>query len=575
MAQPAQMIARAVDAFQQLNYAKAEKFALKALKKDPRNADLLVLIGMCCVSQDKLKGAVHYLERALAIAPEQTAALSSIGIAYIGLERYKDAITPLTKAQNLGVDDVETTIALGQAMAETGDKNAALALFQSAIPYVSGNPFSAISVGRFLRELGDFDQSLSVLTNVIQEAPDIADGHAEYAYTCRDLAKLDDGLKAIEQAIALDPADPRYHHNHAIILRYLVRFEEALAASAEGLRRAPNDEKLMTSQSVNLFLLERYEEAWPYFEARLHDYPGTNGRPLLGRSWDGSPLNGRRLLIRAELGIGDEILLSTCLGDAAEDIGTESVTIECDHRIKDILQRAYPEFNFIARVHKREDWHNYGAFDIETALGSLLPIYRPTVIDIESATPRQLTPKPELLSFWEQEFAKLGNGLKIGIAWRGGVTPLSIKSRSVTLEEMRPILSVPNCHFINLQYGDVAAEIDAFTTQHGIDISDWPDVDPLTDLEMQTAQIAALDLVIQVSNASAHIAGAIGQKTWVLQAAVPFWPWFAHRTDMPWYFDVTQYRMTDINDKSEVISQIARDLTNLTESDHTGLKSRL
>lgn len=559
MAQTAQLIARAVDAFQQLNYAKAEKLALKALKKDPRNADLLVLVGMCCVSQDKLKGAVHYLERALALAPEQTAALSSLGLAYIGLKRYEDAIKPLTKARHLGVDDVETTIALGQATAETGDKDTALALFQSAIPYVSGNPFSAISVGRFLRELGDFDQSLSVLTNVIQEAPDIADGHAEYAYTCRDLARLDDGLEAIERAIALDPADPRYHHNHAIILRFLLQFEEAVTASAEGLKHAPNDVDLMVSQSVNLFLLERYEQAWPYFERRRDN--DNKNHPFIRHKWQGGPLNGRSLLIRGEQGVGDEIMHTTCLGDLIADTGGEDITVEVDKRLCPILRRTYPELTFISRMTDADA--NNRAYDSEIALGSLMPIYRPDISAIEKACPRQLIPDPALCDIWRTRLNTLGEGIKIGVAWRGGATPLAIKSRSVTLEEMLPILSVPNCHFINLQYGDVTNEIEGFENRYGISISDWSDVDPMTDLETQTAQIAALDIIIQVSNSSAHIAGAIGQKTWVLQSAVPFWPWTLHHKNMPWYFDVTQYRMTDINDKSKTIEKIADDLSAL------------
>ncbi len=561
MAPPNQTVARAVEAFHQMNYAKAEKLALKALKKDPRNADLLTMAGMCCVSQDKLKGAVHYLERALAIAPEQPAALSSLGLAHIGLEQFKDAIAPLTKARQLGVDDVETTIALGQATAQSGDKSAALALFQSAIPYVPGNPFAAISVGRFLRELGDFDQSLSVLTDVIQEASDIADGFAEYAYTCRDLGRLDDGLEAIKRAVALDPTDPRYHHNHAIILRYLMRFEDALAASTEGLRRAPDDVDLKISQSVNLFLLERYEEAWPYFEQRRQERKGSGVRPIIKDKWTGDPLNGRTLLVRGEQGIGDEIMYATCLGDLIKDTDGSGVTVEVDKRLCPILKRTYPELTFVPRMTDPEA--DRISCDFEIGFGSLMPLYRPDVASILAAEPRRLKADSELMDVWRNAFAALGDGLSIGIAWRGGATPLSIKSRSVTLEEMRPILSVPGCHFVNLQYGDVGDEIATFARNHGITIHDWPDVDPLSDLETQTAQIAALDLVIQVSNASAHIAGAIGQKTWVLQAAVPFWPWFAHRTDMPWYFDVTQYRMTDINDKSEVVSQIARDLSNM------------
>ena len=55
----------------------------------------------------------------------------------------------------------------------------------------------------------------------------------------------------------------------------------------------------------------------------------------------------------------------------------------------------------------------------------------------------------------------------------------------------------------------------------GIHIYDWEDLDPLTDLANQTAQIAEIDLVISFDHATVQISGTIGKKTWVLVFASP------------------------------------------------------
>ncbi len=567
MSAPHDNVSRAVEAFQAGNYAKAEKFAAKALKKNPRDGQLYTLAGMACFSQDKFKAAVRYLDRAVAIDPENAAALGSLGMAHIGAGAPENALAPLQKAHALGIDDIEMRLALAQALGQTGDTDQALEVLRAAIPNVTGDPLSAASVGQLLREMGDYESSLSVLGALTTSAPNFAEGYAEYAYICRDLARLDDGLAAIEKAIALDPGQPRYHHNRAIILRYLMQFESAEAAAAEGLAIAPDDIDLHVCQSVNLFLQGRFEDAWPHFEKRRQERPSKTARPFLRKKWDGGPLDGRSLLVRAEQGVGDEVLCSTCLADLIDATRGESVTIEVDRRLVDMFARTYPELSFVPRMTDPGDLNI--RCDVEIGFASLLPLYRPTLDVILNAEPRPLQLDTDRVAAWKKTFDGLGPSLKVGIAWRGGSTPLAKKCRSVALTEMLPILSVPGVSFINLQYGNVADEIAALKSEHGVTVHDWPDVDPLNDMETQADQIAALDLVLQISNASAHVSGALGQKTWMLQAAVPFWPWFAHRTDMPWYFDVTQYRMTDINDKSAVIAEIAHDLAGFVSSRQT------
>ena len=47
------------------------------------------------------------------------------------------------------------------------------------------------------------------------------------------------------------------------------------------------------------------------------------------------------------------------------------------------------------------------------------------------------------------------------------------------------------------------------------------------------AFISELDLVITVCTSSAHLAGALGQCTWVLLDVNPYWTWMTDRRDSP------------------------------------------
>ena len=148
----------------------------------------------------------------------------------------------------------------------------------------------------------------------------------------------------------------------------------------------------------------------------------------------------------------------------------------------------------------------------------------------------------------------------MGISWRGGSAAFARRTRSTRLSQWAPLFALPGVSFVNLQYGDCRAELDEAQRELGVTIHDWPDADPLKDLEGLAAEMRALDLVVSIDNATVHLAGALGVPTWVLLPAVAEWRWLLGRDDSPWYSSIRLWRQEYLGAWEPVFTRVAEQL---------------
>ena len=81
---------------------------------------------------------------------------------------------------------------------------------------------------------------------------------------------------------------------------------------------------------------------------------------------------------------------------------------------------------------------------------------------------------------------------------------------------------------------------------------------------MFSIQVSAMDLVISVSNTTAHFAGAIGVRCWTMISSGQgqFWYWFRDRSDSPWYSSLRLFRQSQIGKWDKVLIDITKEFKN-------------
>ena len=133
------------------------------------------------------------------------------------------------------------------------------------------------------------------------------------------------------------------------------------------------------------------------------------------------------------------------------------------------------------------------------------------------------------------------------------------RTKSSKLSDWAQILATPGVRFVNLQYGDCAEELEA-SADDGFPVHHFDDLDPIANPEGQMTLISELDLVIQTSNASAHMAGMLGVPVWNLVPYVADWRWGLVTEACLWYPTMRLFRQPGLGDWASVFEHVAEEL---------------
>ncbi len=411
-------------------------------------------------------------------------------------------------------DFIEAVNNLGIILSTQARHAEAIVCYRQVLVHMPDSAATLNNIGTALANVGEFDEAEVCCKRAIELAPKIAETYVALGHTYHRMGRHQEAMRQYERALAIDPHNPR-----------------ALA-----------------NRAVTYLLMGRYEEGW-----RDHDL--MPGLPQVSKkfvsdsspAWRGEPLGGKRLLIHTDQGLGDTLMFCRYL-PLVQDYGGH-VIFQCQPETHSLLH----QFAGVTLVSTDEPLPEH---DLQCWLMSL-PHYFGTTLKTLPVAVNYLRVDPKKAADWRERLPK-NDQLKIGVVWAGNPRHTNDANRSIPFAIFRELLNVEGVTFVNLQKGKGAEQARDMPGEN------W--VDPAAELKdfADTAAIVSnLDLVITVDTAVAHLAGAIGQKTWVLLPYVPDFRWLLDRDESPWYPSIKLFRQEKVAQWPNVIQNVISELIRL------------
>lgn len=337
------------------------------------------------------------------------------------------------------------------------------------------------------------------------------------------------------------------------------RWDKALPDFELAAKMEPDNPDIQWTCSLMYLQMGNFSKGWEKIDSRWLSSRFDSAR-LKTKTPLWCPGNGREVLVWGEQGIGDQILYCSMLGRFREDV--DDMLVMVDARLIPLLERGYPNIRFCPQNVRVK------GIDSNIPMGSIGRHYIGSRRDIP------LTRKTKYLkadrSRVEALRAKLGiqpDEFVIGLSW-SSAAPAIGDHKSVQLEELEGLFDIPNVRVINMQYTNSFKQIYDFEARTGHRIESVPSIDNRDDLDGLAALMMLCDCVVSVSNATAHLAGALGVKTFMLDGN-KLWFWNNRYSDghSLWYPSVKTYQRDHVHAPwTPQIAEVVRDVKALERS---------
>ncbi len=533
----------------------------KAVAIQPAHVDAYYNLGNVLTEQGALAEAIDAYSKAVAINPQFTKAYNNLGNALKALGNYEKAETAFRQVLAAEPTNVDTLFNLGELQHEQGLNEAAVDTFLKVMALDSNHIATLNNLGSVYRDLKNLEKSAACLQKALVLAPEFALAHSNLGNTLRDLGRLDEAYVHFQHALTMNPDNAITHTNLGNLLQEMERLDEASEAYEKAIELEPDFTEAHANLALYQLMRGDYTKGWKNFSWRwLLDEFGAQALHGPTPLWEGQELAGRKLLLWDEQGVGETLVFATMFADLQERCA--DITLRCDPRLVPLLGRSFPAISCLAKEPGKRFSETLSTektdFDFHAPLGNLGRWLRPDAASFPKPAPYLIADKSQTETL-RQRYRGEDANLLVGIAWHSK-SPNYGDQKSMTLKDLKPVLETPGVTFVDLQYGDHAEACEAFSAETGVHILHDPAVDQMADVDLFAAQTAAMDVVVTISNTTAHMAGALGVPTLLMLRHVPIWYWMRDRTDNPWYGSLTLYRQTRANEWGDVVERVAERL---------------
>ncbi len=470
-------------------------------------------------------------------------------------KRYKDCHGKLGAAPTTSaLLDVDSVLADALQHHERGDVQYAAERYARVLQQEPENATALHFAGLSQYQAGQPSAALELMWRSIQLVKQEPEFFSNMSAAAWAAGRYDEGRWAAERALALDENHLGALNNLGFNLRSINDIDGSIAAFDRALELAPGFDYARWNRTFSLLAKGDYERGFADYELRLQ-FPQTqpSGRiPANTPIWRGESAEGQSILLMCEQGLGDTFMFARFVPlVVARGL---KVTLAVQRSQVALMRQSFPNVTVIP-----VGAHESLRFDYWAALWSLPPAFGTTLANLPALV-RFFETQASDGSAWQRRLDDLSvrnkpalpqaPALRVGIVWQGQLAGQDnqMADRSIPPRLMRRFVEAhPEINWISLQHG--APSLGASN------LIDW--TADTVEFTQMAALIDALDLVISIDTGAAHLAAALGAKTWVMLRHAGDWRYGITGDGCAWSPTMRLFRQDESRRWEPVFEQIA------------------
>jgi tetratricopeptide (TPR) repeat protein len=476
----------------------------------PEDSTYLYSAGAAALAAGLWRDAASFLDTALRIDPHHAAAWQKRGEVYLEARKTEAALRSFCRAIELAPGNSENYQAAARCILSGHDAAGALKRLREVLPPTADPLHAERGVAMALADQGDYANAIPLLSGAVRQSPD------DYT-SMRILAELHTGLR--ERSTA------EFWYQRAI---------------------AGNDFHSLVGWILHWSRVGDFDRGREIYRSRIKgiEFDVALGSPA--RRWEGQDIRSKTLhLIAGDIYLGDAVQYAR-FARVAKEAGA-TVILQVPRRLRFLL-RTIEGVDAVTEPHDPAPAADYQAH----AFWLMYALTVPTEQMIGHGS--YLAPPVDVHSDWQDRIPR-AHHLNVGLAWRGSGWRMRdrLGRRSMDLEDLRPLSAVSRARLFSLQYGAGRTELLQANPS-------FPAEDLAPDLRNICAVMERLDVVVTIDTFIAHLAGALGKRTFLMLPYDPCFRWMMDRDDTPWYRSVRLFRQSQPGAWADVVAAVAQAL---------------
>jgi tetratricopeptide (TPR) repeat protein len=533
------------------NKNSAADYYKKAIDINPKMFQAHYNLGNINAERGKIEESINAYKKAIEINPKFSPAYNNLGNVLKAGRRVAEALYMYQHAILVDPNYIPAYNNVGLILQDQGKSDEAIQIFEKALAMNPNFLEVSINLANAYKSKRRYSDAIELYKKVVKNNPKYAYAYNNLGLTYQEMGKNELALYYYKQALKIAPEFADVLSNMGSLHQKMGKLTEALKYYEQAIEKRPNYSQALFNVSTIHFLKGEYEKAWKYHEARLGfpDAVEREQRYLSVRKvpkWKGESLSGKTIFVYSEQGFGDSIQFSRYLPLLKSEKGASKVLFRPQSTLEELFRGSDLDTEVLDPYLEKDKF----VYDFYIPLLSL-PYHFKTTTQNVPKTKRYLKAKSEKVEEYKGKYFR-NEKFKIGIAWQGFWHHSGDLQRSISLKMFLPVF-LGSTQIYSLQKGPGEDQLLGLPDSYGaVELGKT-----FKDFFDTAAAIENLDLVIAVDTAVAHLAAALGKKTWILLPPIPDWRWRLEGSKSVWYDSVRLFRKKEEGSWKDLFEEVA------------------